>query len=277
MEAIRESRPASDHSEAMRPACPHRIGAGEAGVELIPDPCHVAVEGALSIEIGGVGNYTIMCTPRDEQALAVGFMFAEGIIESMDDIDSIRNCPGDTNSVRVQLAGRPRGTGSGRELVLVTSCGLCGSKALDEMLARLPIAGDSFRLPASKVRRVAISMREQQEVFPQTGGTHAAGVFDREGEILSFAEDVGRHVALDKAIGKRLLERQPLAGLGGVVSGRVSLEMLIKCARARMELVVAVSAPTTLALEAAQRCNITVCAYVRDDRATVFTHPHRIV
>ena len=117
----------------------------------------------------------------------------------------------------------------------------------------------------------------RQTLFEVCGGTHAAGIYDESAAILSYAEDAGRHNALDKAIGKCLLTDTPTRGRAAALSGRVSLEMVSKCARAGIELISAISAPTTLAIEVADRCGITLCAFVRENRATVFTHPRRVV
>jgi FdhD protein len=101
-------------------------------------------------------------------------------------------------------------------------------------------------------------------------------VFNADGELLALGEDIGRHNALDKAVGKCLMRGLPLAGRGAVLSGRVSLELVAKAARAGLEMLVAVSAPSSLAIQAAQRCNITLCGFVRGERATAYTHTHRI-
>jgi len=121
------------------------------------------------------------------------------------------------------------------------------------------------------------AVREQQVLFQACGGTHAVGIFDGRGQLLVVAEDTGRHNALDKAIGKSLLGGIPVAGCGVVLSGRASLEIVGKCARAGIELVSAISAPTSLAVEVAERCNITLCAFVRESRATVLSHPRRVL
>jgi len=234
-------------------------------------------EVALTIDLQGIDSYTLLCTPGDKVPLAAGFLLSEGIIESMDDVASLRICQDDPEVVRARLnRERPAIAGSGRNLLIVSSCGACGDEDLWAKLASLPAVGDSLRLEAEVLRTVVGAMREHQRMFQVCGGTHAAGIFDRRGRILSAAEDAGRHNALDKAIGKLLLAGQPSAGCAVFLSGRVSLEMVSKCARAGIELIAAVSASTSLAVEIAEKCGITLCAFVRGTRATVFTHPHRI-
>jgi FdhD protein len=115
-----------------------------------------------------------------------------------------------------------------------------------------------------------------QHIFRMTGGAHAAGISDSSGKISAFAEDIGRHNALDKAIGKCLLGGLPMKSCAVALSGRVSLEMVTKSARAGIELIAAVSAPTSLAIEAAERWNITLCGFVRSDKLNVYTHSKRI-
>ena len=140
----------------------------------------------------------------------------------------------------------------------------------------LPTVGNALQVKAEALRRATVSLREHQRIFPRTGGTHAAGIFGATGSIFAFAEDIGRHNALDKAIGGCLLAGRTMAGCGVALSGRVSLEMVVKSARAGLEVMAAVSAPTSLAVEAASCCNITLCGFVRGESATVYTRPGRI-
>jgi len=119
-------------------------------------------------------------------------------------------------------------------------------------------------------------LRERQAVFSATGGCHAAGLFDSTGRMVAVAEDIGRHSAFDKAVGKLLLARELKAPLGAALSGRVSLEIVAKAARAGIELILAVSAPSSLAVTAAQQWQITLCGFVRPGRANVYAHPERL-
>jgi FdhD protein len=170
----------------------------------------------------------------------------------------------------------PRIGDAGRNLLIVSSCGLCGVEGLDEKLRSLPRVGRSLRVESRVLAEVRKRLRDRQPLFEACGGTHAAGIFTANGELVATAEDAGRHNALDKAIGRCLLAGRSPAGCAAALSGRVSLEMVGKCARAGIELVSAISAPTSLAIEVAERCGITLCAFVREQRATVFTHPARI-
>lgn len=238
----------------------------------------VIEEAPVTIDVEGVERYTILCTPTDRLALAVGFLFGEGVLKGMHDLRILKKCDDDPNTIRVRLMGKvPRIGDPSRNLLIVSSCGACGSEALKEQIDALPRAGDSLKIESELLNSVYGDLRERQSLFRECGGAHAAAIFDADGRIVSFAEDVGRHNALDKAIGKCLMGGMRPNGRAAAVTSRLSLEMVSKCARAGIELVAAVSAPTSLAIEVAGRCNITLCAFVRETRATVFTHPERIL
>ncbi len=232
-------------------------------------------EGPLTIDVKDVGTYTIMCTPADLTALAVGFAFSEGIIERREDIHVLMKCPDDPNVIRMQVAQKDGANKFQRHFLIVSSCGICGSEDMEAMLAALGQVGDTLRLTNKELTALPDRLREQQKLFERTGGTHAAGLV-RDGEYVALAEDMGRHNAMDKAIGMCLLRDIPTTGAAVVLSSRVSVEMVAKAARAGVELIAAVSAPSSLAIEAAQRCNITLCGFVRNGKATIYCHPKRI-
>jgi FdhD protein len=237
----------------------------------------VVREAPVTIDVQGVERYTLLCTPDDNLALATGFLLSEGVIDSLDDIASLEACKDDPDTVRVRLKDHvPRIDNADRNLLIVSSCGLCGAEGLDERLRALPEVGDSLRVGTAILREVADRLRRAQPLFEACGGTHAAAIFTAGGDLVTTAEDAGRHNALDKAIGHCLRAGLAPAGCGAALSGRVSLEMVGKSARAGLELISAISAPTSLAIEVAERCGITLCAFVRQTRATAFTHPHRI-
>jgi FdhD protein len=235
-------------------------------------------ETPLAIDVEGLETYTLLCTPMDELALAAGFLFGEGVVGTLDDFKVLKMCDDDPGMVRVRLAGKiPRIGDSGRNLMITSSCGACGSEDLQKRIDSLPAVGRSMTIEARLLRAVFKELRDGQNLFQISGGTHGAALFDKKGRILSLAEDTGRHNALDKAIGKCLLSKTACAGRGVVLTSRLSFEMIGRCARAGIEIVAAVSAPTSLALEVAEKCGITLCAFVRESRATVFTHPGRII
>ncbi|MCP4709882.1 MAG: formate dehydrogenase accessory sulfurtransferase FdhD [Planctomycetes bacterium] len=236
----------------------------------------VAREGPLTIEVKDVGVFTIMCTPCDTIALAVGFAFSENLIERREDIHVLMKCPDDPNVIRMQLAKKKEAAGGERRLLIVTSCGMCGSEDLNKVIGNLPVVGDNIRISSEKLVELTERLQREQQIFQRTGGTHAAAIV-RDGEILGMGEDLGRHSAFDKAVGKCLLNGIELTGMIGVMSGRVSFELAAKAARAGVELIAAVSAPSSLAIEVADRCNITLCGFVRRTEATVYTHRRRIV
>jgi FdhD protein len=267
-----------ENFEAVRHVRADRISTGEAGNSSEQENVCVVQESPLAIEVEGMGTYTLLCTPVDKRALAVGFLSGEGIIDSIKDIKMLEECEDDPATIRVRLADSgPRTKDSGRNLLIVSSCGACGSEDLEKRIEALPRVADSLRIEAGLLPSVYAELREKQSLFKACGGTHAAAVFDEKGKILSFAEDTGRHNALDKAIGISMLTGIRTAGRGAALTSRLSLEMVSRCARAGIELITAVSAPTSMAIDVAKKCNITLCAFVRETRATVFTHPARVI
>ncbi|MFC1587975.1 formate dehydrogenase accessory sulfurtransferase FdhD [Planctomycetota bacterium] len=264
-------------SAAIRKVQAIRISTVDLAAAPVAEKVDVALEVPLVVDVEGIERYTLMCTPIDRRALALGFLFSEGVIDSMADVALIEVCPTDPNVVRVELAdGLQRIGDPGRNLVIVSSCGACGTEEFSEKLDSLPEVGDTLRINSGVLQSAGNDAFECQSLFNACGGTHAAMLIDSAGRIIAFAEDGGRHHALDKVIGKCLMEGLSSAGCGVVLSGRVSLEIVGKCARAGIELISAISAPTSLAVDVAGHCNITLCAFVRENRATVFTHPIRI-
>ena len=255
-----------------------RISTDEADPHPVDEVVVVVRETAVVVDVENFGTFTLLCTPHDRRALAAGFLRSEGVIETLDDVAELRFCKDDPNCVRVRLAGKPPLVDDpDRSLLITSSCGACGTESLVARIEKLPAVGRTLRVAGTLLSRIRHALRRRQPMFEACGGTHAVGLFTGEGEIVSSAEDAGRHNALDKAIGRCVLAGVSTAGLGAALSGRVSLEMVGKCARAGIEVISAISAPTTLAIEVAERCGITLCAFVRDTRATVFTHPARVI
>lgn len=262
--------------------------------------CQVVQEDALMLEVEGIGNYTLMWTPTgamdiaqgycledgvlgdiDEPeglALALGFALSEGLIHELADLKSVSVCPDDAGVIKVQLHHPENVQVQRKDVVIDSSCGICGPRDIiqDNVLGLLEVT-DSLALPRPRIPSLMQQMRERQMIFEETGGSHAAAVFDESGEVLSVAEDLGRHNALDKAIGLALLQRGNVRGCGVVLSSRLSLEMVIKAVRTGLEIMLAVSAPTSLAVDVARRFGVTLCGFVRDSRTTIYSHEHRVI
>ena len=266
------------HPDAAKFVRADRISTANAPAPPEPEQVCVVEEIPVLIDVESVETYTLLCTPVDTVALAAGFLLTEGVIDCLADIKVIKQCDDDPNTIRVRLTGDvPRIDDAGRNLMIVSSCGACGSENLQKRIDSLPRAGDTLRIEAALLHNVYTELQKQQSLFEACGGTHAAAVFDEHGKIVACAEDTGRHNALDKAIGKCLLAGIGTKGRGAALTSRLSFEMVGKCARAGIELITAVSAPTSMAIDVAQSRNITLCAFVRETRATVFTYPARIV
>lgn len=288
---------APPESGGMRCVPSHRFPAN--GEAAVAEDCWVVEERALFIDVADVGLYTLMCTRTDARAaagflpgdgvlgeaavpealaLCCGFLLTESMIDTMADIASLAICNESPDVVRVRLADPTRVRSNRRGGFVASSCGVCGgvdhAGGIQDGLA---LVGDTLRIDAARSTPLMEEMQRLQTVFNSTGGTHAAALFSPEGVLIASAEDLGRHNALDKVIGQCLLRSVPTAGCGAMLSGRVSLEMIVKAARAGIELVAAVSAPSSLAIDAANQLGITLCGFVRQGRLTAFSHPQRLI
>ncbi|MGH9001361.1 MAG: formate dehydrogenase accessory sulfurtransferase FdhD [Acidimicrobiia bacterium] len=251
-------------------------------------PERLATEEPMEIRVGGPGQEPVslavtMRTPGNDFELAVGFLVGEGLVRSAADVATVRYCdlppdePQHYNLVSVTLTAPPLHMPAAREFYATSSCGICGKASLDqvEVMAK-PIAA-GLPVPASVVVGLPDSLRAAQRVFDQTGGLHAAGAFDRSGQATAVREDVGRHNALDKLVGRALLAGEiPMSDAVLMVSGRVSFELVQKAALAGAPVICAVSAPSSLAVEAAGRLGIAVVGFVRDGGFNVYSHPERL-
>ena len=211
---------------------------------------HVIAEQVLTVMVDKVGSFTLMCTPSDIDALAVGFIYSEGMIDGLEDVRAVSINKKLPNVVGVQLDA-PSGAVIKRNLIIASSCGLCGSRNIEKLLADIPACPDTLQLSSNLLIDIVTHLRSMQPAFHLTGASHAAAIFDSAGNIIASAEDLGRHTALDKAIGKCLLNRQSMNGCAVALSGRVSLEMVTKAARAGLQLIAVVSAPSSFAIEVA--------------------------
>ena len=234
----------------------------------------------MTIQLDGTVVSTTMRTPGNDFELAAGFCHTEGLLAGMPVI-GVRYCAdgpalaSDFNVVTVETGGRAP-TPTPRLGTTSSSCGWCGSEQLDELHQRLAPLPPTIPLPLDLLASVPGEVAARQGLFDTTGAVHAAAAFDATGEILLVREDVGRHNAVDKVVGALLLAGDlPATGLGLFVSGRASVEMVQKAWAAGFGTVVAVSAPTALAVEAARRAGLCLAGFVRGDRFNVYS-PERL-
>jgi FdhD protein len=220
-----------------------------------------------------------MRTPGDDMELAAGFLFTEGIISGPDDLEGVERAGPNAVKVRLRLGAALDPAKLDRHSFVSSSCGACGKRSIAavRVLRRHRIAPGEPRLAPEVVHGLPDSLRAGQSAFARTGGIHASGLFDASGRLLNLREDVGRHNALDKLLGAELLAgRIPLAGRLVLVSGRVSFELVQKAAVAGVPVLGAVGAPSSLAVDLARECGMTLLGFVRDARFNVYSDFGRI-
>jgi FdhD protein len=255
------------------------------GDQSHPQSDALAVEEPLEIRVRGRALSVTMRTPGHDEELAAGFLLTEGLIRRAADVLKIEACPRNDagNLVNVLLAPDvpvdfEKLT---RHVFASSSCGLCGKATIDAVNATFPPLpddpDDDTRVPPETLYRLPEIMRAAQDTFARTGGLHAAALFTTTGDLLCLREDVGRHNAVDKVLGHALLHNHlPLDRHILLVSGRSSFEIMQKSLAARLPIVAAVSAPSSLAVHFARETNQTLVGFLRDHRLNVYAHPHRI-
>jgi FdhD protein len=232
----------------------------------------VAVEEPLEIRVNGAPVAVTMRTPGHDEELAIGFLLAEGI--RVTGAHPTADLAANTIEVDAEAADLER---LKRNFYTSSSCGVCGKGALEAVAVEAPRVESGLRLPAAFVAELPERLRAAQPAFAATGGLHATGLFDAGGELLWVREDVGRHNAMDKVVGRAFLDgRLPLGEHVLCVSGRLSFELVQKAAVAGCPVVVAVGAPSTLAVDLAQDRGITLCGFVRGGRVNVYSEPWRV-
>lgn len=239
------------------------------------------LEEPLSINIHGKTYSVIMRTPGEERAHAAGFCLAEGIVDQLDDIADIALCDGEKSNVVAVMLSKERlckvsDLVEKKGYVSQTSCGICGREIIEDLTAILKPVGKTVTISFEQVMYIVDRMKEVQPLRRRCFSSHAAVILDRELKILSSAEDAGRHNALDKAIGKLFLEKRLNHAAIALISSRASYEMIQKCARAGIEIVISMSRPTALACELGDSLGMTL-ADVRDEGLFVFTNHERII
>jgi FdhD protein len=257
-----------------RPAMRLGVDAGEVHERVV-------VEEPLEIRVDGEPIAVTMRTPGCDRELALGFLYGEGVIASRDDVGTATHCgrPGDEgygNVIDVIAAAGAklaldRVEASRRGTLTTAACGVCGRRTIDDLVLRCRPLESRANVRLETIDRAIDALRAQQPIFAATGGLHAAAVCDAHGDAIVVHEDIGRHNAVDKAIGSLVLDgRLPLADAMLVVSGRASFEMVQKAVVARIGVIVSVSAVSSLAIELASRMNAVLVGFARGGRATIY-------
>ena len=248
----------------------------------------LAAEEPLEVRHGADVLTVTMRTPGDDLDLVAGWLVAEGLVRTTGDLVSASFCPGldadghqTYNVVEVVLAeGAGDTTGRRRSDAVTTSaCGVCGAASIDAVRVHSThdVSADQVQVPVDVLLSLPARLRAGQKVFARTGGLHAAGLFTADGKPVCVREDVGRHNAVDKVVGRMVLEdRLPLTAHVIMISGRASFEIVQKAWIAGVEVICAVSAPSSLAIDLADQAGITLVGFVRERGFNVYTHPDRL-
>lgn len=243
-------------------------------------PDYLAEEVPVALVYNGISHVVMMASPKDLELFAIGFSLSEGIIEQPQEIygmDVVQACNG--LEVQIELSSRRFMGLKARRRALAgrTGCGVCGVEQLNDIgkpLVPLPFT-QTFNL--ANLNHALEHLNDVQPIGQLSGCTHAAAWVLPSGDIAGGHEDVGRHVALDKLLGRRARESDVWQQGAALVSSRASYEMVQKSAMCGVEILFAVSAATTLAVEVAERCNLTLVGFCKPGRATIYTHPQRLI
>jgi FdhD protein len=246
-----------------------------------------AAEEPLEVRLHGRPFAVIMRTPGADRELAAGFLLAERVIAGADDLGTIAHCtdPGAEhreNIVNVTLANGSaealdRLLAGRRNVATNSSCGMCGRRTIESLASDVVPLNAEWTVTASAIAALPVRLRARQAVFDETGGLHAAGLFARDGTLVDVAEDVGRHNAVDKIVGRMLMrEALPLSNHLLCVSGRTSFEIVQKAMLAGIPIVAAVSAPSSLAIDLAQEYGVTLVGFIRGDAFNIYAHAERV-
>jgi FdhD protein len=246
----------------------------------------VAIEAPLEVRVNGERFAVTMRTPGADRQLALGFLFSEAAIHSHADVVAVDAWPDDpvlcnrVNVIVVERVSRAlrEHMDDRRRVAMTSACGLCGRVSIESLArdaAPLPV---SWSLDPARVASLPAHLRSAQPLFDGTGGLHAAALFSQDGDVAASAEDVGRHNAVDKIVGTMFEgDRLPLDDFVLAVSGRASFELVQKACLAGIPMLVAVSAPSSLAIDLAAACGITLVGFARGERFNIYTHPERII
>ena len=233
----------------------------------------VAVEQPLLIVVDDNEFATIMRTPGNDKELSVGFLFSEGLINKLDDIRMIKVDGSDAvdslNTVKVNLCNKVN-VSNARCYEVRSSCGVCGKKKIDDLFQEVGVLSSSLKIKIDDLFSMPDIMSSAQDLSKVTRGVHAAAFFTKDADMIACYEDIGRHNALDKLIGHCLLHEIKMDDKALLLSGRTSYEMMTKAARARVPVVASISAPSSMAVEIAQKGNIALAGILRGNNVTIY-------
>ncbi len=249
------------------------------GVTPVND--NLVVEEPLEIFLDGNPYYLTMRMPGEEMFLALGYCFSEGIIDSMDDVLLVHYCGEETgNRIEITLDSKrqaAKGLGiKGKGFITYSSCGICGKELIEDLCTRLRPREGFFSVLAFQIDEMIGIVEKCQQIFTKTGGTHAAGIFNKNCQLLVFAEDVGRHNALDKAIGRLVFDGKLSEAMVIVVTSRLSYEMVLKTGRSDAQILIGMSSATSLAVELAKNMNLTLIGFAKKGCGNIYTAANRI-
>lgn len=242
----------------------------------------VAVEAPLEVRLNGQPFSVIMRTPGTDRELAIGFLLTEGLLQSRDDVARVDVLEAeqavDVIFTDPRASAVARAVADRRPVAVSSSCGLCGRASLASLDVGLPVCQAEWRVDPHLIAALPDALRRVQSAFARTGGLHAAAVFDVDGTLVLSAEDVGRHNAVDKLLGRMVLDgRLPLRRSLLMLSGRSSFEIVQKAWYGGVPLIAAVSAPSSLAVQLAHDAGITLLGFVRDGRFNIYAHEGRVI
>jgi len=241
----------------------------------------IAAEEPLEIFVNNRPFHMTMRLPGEEIPLALGFLFTEGVINSIEEVLTVSHCTDvASNRVNVHLKNHSVGDSQyfvSRKTPTYSSCGICGKEMISDFSLSTQKIDKTVRITFPQLEQLQNMLMNGQQIFRDTGGTHAAGIFDRHGALLALSEDIGRHNALDKTIGKVLLARKTDEAKILILSSRLSYEMAIKAARSSVEIVTGVSSATSLAVELAKNVEMTLIGFHRGQKGNIYSCPERLI
>ena len=274
-----------------RPAAPDIRVRKWAGGQWTDSPDAVVMEEPLQLLLDGTELSVVMRTPGEDVELALGLLYAEGIVRALDDVKEVRISAesGETastvrveasivesNQVDVHLARAPRRRPE-RSMLASSACGVCGAVLIEDLRRDLAVLPPGLSVDPGLLPSLVERLRSGQGVFDRTGGLHGAGLFSPSGELVCVREDIGRHNAVDKVVGRMLLDRRlPLGDTVLVVSGRAGYEIVQKSINAGIAVLAAVGAPSSLAVALAREFNQTLVGFLRGERFNVYSAPERL-